>query len=739
MTTERSADVLLTLARIIHRLETTLFPDQRLFSKVQLAERLEHSGDATVATQVRMEIYRDAPREIEDSFNAIRRYTEHVPQYQVDANRLKCEQALMCYSSAVPKIAKFICAGGAQEKAKELFLNAINYYGGLAETAQKLDGRRRTFDRLTVGFATFHEELAKLHLGSDEIGGATFHLEEAIRARRGNAASAWERLGDLVEHHGIEYLRSAADEYYGQEIPPMEFPVTRFGFVRNAERWSAATKAADTIWLGCNDNKRRIAVAAFNLHHLQFLLALSCVLSAKGYDVDFLYLPSMRFMRRCDPEPVYDSWDERFLASEIERACGFLEGLRINLIDLRTWEPDLETEEIREDCRKLAHIDAINMETRMERKSEENDLEEVRFRLNLDAARRAASYFGARKPDLAVLFNGGVMEYGALFDVARRRNIETVNFESSAQRRGCYVLSRNSPFGALDTGALWKADAPHVLSVERRQRVFDWADARGGRDRFSGKGRGRHLADATELKLMAKEIGLDPNRPIVALVPNLTWDTGVQGRDTIFHSVSDWTLQTVAFFAERPNIQLAIRSHPLEETRSDEFLGQFVRERWPQLPPNVALIDGSHPVGSYELLDLCQLVLVYTGNLGIEATIYGIRAIIAGQPHYSGKGFTCEPSSKDAYFNEIEKVLSDPDRNAVSEREIELACAYGDIYWNYIPQPYPWKYDDFLRSIENDWSMDRLLSKEGFKQFGRTFAFFAGEEIQEDGMIGVPQ
>ena len=33
------------LARVIHRLETTLFPDQRLFSNIQLAERLEHSGD----------------------------------------------------------------------------------------------------------------------------------------------------------------------------------------------------------------------------------------------------------------------------------------------------------------------------------------------------------------------------------------------------------------------------------------------------------------------------------------------------------------------------------------------------------------------------------------------------------------------------------------------------------------------------------------------------------------------
>ena len=147
-------------------------------------------------------------------------------------------------------------------------------------------------------------------------------------------------------------------------------------------------------------------------------------IKAQGFDkcIDFLYLPSMRFTRRCDPEPVYDSWDERFLASEIERVGAFLDGLRINLIDLRRWEPAPETEEMRKDCRRLAHIDAINMETRMERKAEDNDLEEIRFRLNLDAARRAASYFGARKPDLAVLFNGGVMEYGALFDVARREN-----------------------------------------------------------------------------------------------------------------------------------------------------------------------------------------------------------------------------------------------------------------------------------------------------------------------------
>ena len=152
---------------------------------------------------------------------------------------------------------------------------------------------------------------------------------------------AWDMLGKLVDAHGIEVLRAAADRYFGQEIPPLEFPVTRFGFSRNVQRWVAAIDNADPAWRAVG-KPRRIAVAAFNLHHLQFMFAMSCILALQGHQIDFLYLPSMRFTRDCHPEPSYDSWDEKFLAAEITRAGNITRNLDLRVFDLRTEEAAAE-------------------------------------------------------------------------------------------------------------------------------------------------------------------------------------------------------------------------------------------------------------------------------------------------------------------------------------------------------------------------------------------------------------
>lgn len=736
MQNQENTEVLIRLAHTIYRLKSTLSPVNILFCMVEYAEQLDGIGDQGRAAQIRTEILRNAPTEIDQSFRNVRLFSEQTPQYQIDANRLKCEEGLLCYSSAVIKLAEVMRSGGRDDKARELYLNALNYFGSLAPIAHEIDGRRRTFETVTKAFATFHLNLSVILQDLGELGGTMFHLEEALRARRGEFPEARERLGEIVRSYEIEELRRKASEYYGHEIPPMEFPITRYSFARNARKWFASLDNAGI----CNskgDKGRRIVVAAYNLHHLQFVLALSCMLIHRGHEVDFLYLPSIRFTRNTAPEPDYDNWEEIFLNAQIRRAAteGAPDGL--NFYDLRDETLADKSLELEEDCRRLARIDAINMETSIEgRDSEEfKGLESIRYALNLDAARRLSSFFARRRPDLAVVFNGGVMEYGATFEAARRLDIDVMCFEASAQRRGNYVLSFNQPFGALDTTALWRSDEPHHMTSQRRQRVMEWVNSRGGVERFDKK-IGERKLDRHQERVLAKEIGLNPDKPIVVLVPNLTWDTGVQGRDTIFESVRDWAISTVEHFECNPDIQLVIRCHPLEETRSDEFLGQFVRERWPQLPQNVVLIDGKNPIDSYQLMDISQLVLVYTGNLGIEAAISGVQTIIAGRPHYAGKGFTREPESRSAYFEMIDAVLADPKAHAVTEREFELACGYGDIYWNYIPQRYPWKYDDFLTSIENDWPMDKVLSDEHYNQFSSIFKYFSGELSVEEGMIG---
>lgn len=739
MSDSDAASVLAAIARTAFRLRETLTPEHSLFARIELAEALDRAGDVAAADTAREEVLAHGPDEIARRFEDIRRFSAHAPQYRVDANRLACEQALLCYGSALQRLAERSLGKGDAAAARRLYLKGLDYLGGVSRTAGEIDGRRRTFETIARIFANFHVRLSDVLLATGQTGGALFHLEEALRSRRSDFPEAWQRLGDVVDRHcrnGVEDLRQAADAYFGSAIPPMEFPVTRFGLVRNARKWLAAVAAAAVP--PPHEPSRRILVAAFNLHHMQFLLALSCVLVWRGNAVDFVYLPSMRYVRVTDPEPRYDNWDERFLADEMGRVAELNPLSRLAFFDLRKEAPAAATAALEAACTELSRIDAINMETRMEvdAAGASGGLEGIRRRLNLDAARRLATFIARRRPDHAVVFNGGVMEYGMAFHQALHAKVPVVTFESSAQRRGSYVLSRNQPFGALDTAALWRADAPHRLDAARHARVMAWADTRGGRGRFAGP-LGRRVLTSAEDRVLVKELGLDPDRPVACLVPNLTWDTGVQGRDSIFGSVRDWAVATVAYFESHPRYQLVIRVHPLEESRSEEFLGQFIRERWPVLPANIRLVEAGEPVSSYRLLDVSQLVLVYTGNLGIEAAMYGMHVVIAGRPHYAGHGFTREPMSRGDYFSAIEAILADPEATAIGAREIELACCYGDLYWNWIPQPFPWKYDDFLSSVERDWPMDRVLTAEGMSRFGHTFGFFAGDETGEDGMIGV--
>ncbi len=53
------------------------------------------------------------------------------------------------------------------------------------------------------------------------------------------------------------------------------------------------------------------------------------------------------------------------------------------------------------------------------------------------------------------------------------------------------------------------------------------------------------------------------DRPIVSMFTNLSWDSAVAGRRTIFASMLDWARETVRFAAGK-DFTLVIRVHPSE-------------------------------------------------------------------------------------------------------------------------------------------------------------------------------
>ena len=235
-----------------------------------------------------------------------------------------------------------------------------------------------------------------------------------------------------------------------------------------------------------------------------------------------------------------------------------------------------------------------------------------------------ATYLAETPVDRLILFNAGIMEYGAAFHAARQAGVTVVEWEQSPHAVDQYLLSINRKHGALDMRPLLGSDDAATSwrsAAQAGRRVVRQAGARG--DWRKARPRGRHVPDVSGRALLA-QLGLDPDKPIAALFPNVTWDTATLDREVAFASVADWALQTMEFFADHPEWQLVVRTHPVEDR---DVRGIRRRDPAPPLaglPPNVRIVEVEEPLFSYRLLEAAQIGLYYTGTLGLEMTMLGI-------------------------------------------------------------------------------------------------------------------
>lgn len=703
----------------------------------RLARLLDAAGQEERALGVKRETMRHAQAALAEAYGRIRDHGLQTPMYETDAERLAWSYALLNYTLAGTDVARFEERRGDVDAAVRSYRRTLGVLASAAEQAREVDGLRRTYESAAQAFSHCHFELAALQESRGDIGGAIYHLEEAWRARRTPSLEGRAKLGELVEQCGqdIAGIRDLVAGYHGKMPPPATIPITRWDFARHARDW--LTVAAQARSRARPAVRRRIAIAAFNPHHMQLFFAIACVLFARGHTVDVLWLPCLEFDRPCDPEPRYDFWDERLLEREIAgfAASGLPGGLR--LLDLREVEPAPAAPGFSEAADRQAYIDlrnhhrnaSIDVESEPMRSRRRN-----RFLKNLDAMRRVAGYLADSAVDRFILFNAGIMEYGAAFHAARSAAVTVLEWEQSPHAADHYLLSVNSTHGALEMRPLWASDIGSELTEARRKRVAAWFASRGRGDWRGARPRGRHVPDVVARALIA-QLGLDPDKPVAALFPNITWDTATLDREVAFASVADWALRTAEFFAARPEWQLVVRTHPVEVQASEEFVGEILRRRWPRLPANIRIVEVVDPHFSYRLLEAAQVGLYYTGTLGLEMTMLGILPLTGARPPISGFGFSREAATADEYFAMVARAFQDPDGCALTVEEMTRAWRFADLYLLQVPKSLPWSYQRFWPSMLDEWPMTRVLGAEG-AIFDDVFAAFAGEVDLPDGLVG---
>ncbi|HEX9091493.1 MAG TPA: hypothetical protein VF831_08375, partial [Anaerolineales bacterium] len=106
----------------------------------------------------------------------------------------------------------------------------------------------------------------------------------------------------------------------------------------------------------------------------------------------------------------------------------------------------------------------------VEQVSLESSLYKLRLQRNLEAAIASFSYLQRHKPDVVILPNGTILEFGALYQVARYLGLPVVTYEFGEQRDRIWI-AQDAEVMRQETDSLWQRRKDRHLSQAELSQV----------------------------------------------------------------------------------------------------------------------------------------------------------------------------------------------------------------------------------------------------------------------------
>jgi hypothetical protein len=328
------------------------------------------------------------------------------------------------------------------------------------------------------------------------------------------------------------------------------------------------------------------------------------------------------------------------------------------------------------------------------------------------------------QPDVVIVPNGLIFEFGVIFHVARFLDIPMVSYEFGEQRDRIW-LSRNVPVMLQETDALWNSEKHEAFTENQRKKVKDLFVTRKSAELFENFYRRWQTTPSEGSEKVRAKLNLD-NRPVVLLAANVIGDSLTLGRADFTGDMTTWLLRTMDYFANRNDVQFILRVHPGERNLDGPSVADLVRQRFPEMPAHFRVIGAEDSINTYDLIAIADLGLVYTTTVGLEMAMSGIPVIVLGKTHYRGKGFTIDPESWEDYFSCLDIKLTDRAQLKVSKAQVDSAWHYAYAFFFEYPQPFPWHLLHFWQDIEET-PLSYLFSDEGYSQYARSFEFLLGK------------
>jgi hypothetical protein len=467
-------------------------------------------------------------------------------------------------------------------------------------------------------------------------------------------------------------------------------------------------------------NGRQVFIFSMLPYWVEHASLLALTLAAYGYEVQFAYLPYAHWKRKVN------HFDTRRQNLYIGDALKPLEKLMdlVPLLDI----PGVRQipDELASQLPAAAYRD-VQYSLLREEVDEASDLFDLRRKRNETQTRILLNLFQTRSPEMVLVPNGSILEFGITFKVAEYLGIPTVSYEFGEQSERIW-MAQNSDVMRQETDDLWNACKHLPLTENEWDRVRNLFSTRQGGGLWENFSRSWQATSSAGAEGAREALGLD-NRPVVLLPTNVLGDSLTLGRQIFSSSMTEWLIKTIEYFWKRADIQFVIRVHPGEAGGWGPSVYDILKERFSHFPGNIRLLSADANVNTYDLVKTADLGLVFTTTVGMEMVMSGLPVIVTGQTHYRNKGFTLDPDSWETYFQLLDDVLRSPREFQPSREQVELAWTYAYRFFFDYPQPYPWHVQHFWSDVER-WPIARVFSSQGQALFEDTFRYLTGEPIQ---------
>ena len=457
------------------------------------------------------------------------------------------------------------------------------------------------------------------------------------------------------------------------------------------------------------------------LHYwIEHAALMGMALAGQGHRVTFGFMPYSEWFQ---PVNNFDLRRENLYARQImQNAAPYLHP--VSFLDIHPLHQQLPQELT--DAIKQVNVYDTQYTLQIENIRPDDPVYLLRQERNRIAALATLNWLKGHRPDVVIIPNGSIQEFGVVYRVARYLGIPTVTYEFSDQKEHIW-LAQNAEIMRHETDSLWEAVQDIPLKDDEKEKINGLYAARmkaTSWENFSRQWQGSPTQGGIALR---EQLGLD-RRPVVLLATNVLGDSLTLGRQVFSESMEEWIVRTVEFFANHPETQLVIRVHPGEALTHGTSMVEVIHRVLPELPAHIHVIGPDEKLNTYDLIEITDAGLVYTTTVGMEMAMNGIPVLVAGQTHYRNRGFTLDASTWEEYFTQLIQVLSVPSSFRLSKEQVARAWQYAYRFFYNFSFSYPWH---VLRTWEDYRArpMRFVLGEEGMDRYADTFGYLTGEPI----------